>query len=78
MIRAVTAREQSDRSNSEKNSELIESIFQQIDTASKNGLYEIKIKEKLDEYTTDYLKQMGYMVISDYHVNSIKTAITWW
>ena len=78
MMRAVTAREQSDQSNSEKNSELIESIFKQIEAASKNGSYDIKIKEELDRYTIDYLKQMGYMVISDYHVNSIKTAITWW
>ena len=77
MIRAVTAREQSDRSNSEKNSELIESIFQQIDTASKNGLYEIKIKEKLDKYTTDYLKQMGYILTQGYYVDSIKTVISW-
>ena len=42
MIRAVTAREQSDRSNSEKNSELIESIFRQIDTASKIGCMKLK------------------------------------
>ena len=78
MIRAVTAREQSDRSNSEKNSELIESIFEKIQAATKNGLYEIKIKEKLDKYTTDYLKQMGYIVTQGYHVDSIKTVISWW
>ena len=77
MIRAVTAREQSDRSNSEKNSELIELIFEKIQAASKNGLYEIKIKEKLDKYTTDYFKQIGYIVTQGYHVDSIKTVISW-
>ena len=73
MIRAITAREQSNQSNSEKNSELIESIFKQIEAASKNGSYDIKIKEELDRYITDYLRLMGYRVIRD----SIKTVISW-
>ena len=73
MIRAITASEQSNQSNSEKNSELIESIFKQIEAASKNGSYDIKIKEELDRYITDYLRLMGYRVIRD----SIKTVISW-
>lgn len=77
MIRAITAREQSDQSNSEKNSELIKSIFEQIEAACKNGLYDIRIKETLDKYTTDYLKQLGYIVSKGYYVDSIKTLISW-
>ena len=77
MIRAVTARQQSDQNNSDKNSELIKSIFEQIEAACKNGLYDIRIKETLDTYTKDYLKQMGYVVTQGYYVDSIKTVISW-
>ena len=75
MMRAVTAREQSDQSNSEKNSELIESIFKQIEAASKNGSYDIKIKEELDRYTWDYFKSIGYNLHNDHTFH--RTIISW-
>ena len=75
MMRAITAREQSDQSNSEKNSELIESIFKQIEAASKNGSYDIKIKEELDRYTWGYFKSIGYNLQNDYTFH--RTIISW-
>ena len=76
MIRAITAKEQSDQTNSEKNSELIESIFKQIEAASKNGKYQIEIQDNLDTYTIDYLKELGYNIAQVFE-DKIKTLILW-
>jgi hypothetical protein len=61
-MNAVQAKEKSDLYNKLENKEMIKSIMDTIDKASKRGEYGITVGNNLNDFVLEFLKEEGYNV----------------